>query len=301
MQTPIRIGGLTENNDIIMMLSQAIHDYQSNTEQQILLPPASNKSFINLLMDNKIDIAICHHTPQGDNNPELACRELFKANMLAFVESTHRLAGRSSISLNDLKDELFVHLTSTYAESGWSTIIEACKAHGFTPHSYPVDEQGIASCFIQPLGDSILVLQEGVMSSNLLALNRYVCLPIEGDDVHFTNCAYYRKADEDRLLPLLRCLANCTSAELDADIAHEEQIDATYLKAACAKVAKLYELTENELTAMANFVQGTPIDSLCEKFKMSRIEVGDMLASVYAKVGVSDRQSLIEFIHSDTK
>lgn len=297
-QTPIRISGLTENNDIIMMLSQAIHSYQSSTEQQILLTPASSKSFIDLLCDNKIDIAICHQNSQGDSNPLLKSLELFQADMLAFVEPDHRLANRTSISIDDLKDEVFVHLTSTYAEYGWLTLLNVCKAHGFTPRSYPVDEQGIASCLILPLGGSVLVLQKGIISSNLLFSNRYVCLPIVDEDVSFSNCAYYREADEERLLPLLRCLSACVSSASDDNALNENTSNITRFKNACAHMTERYSLSENESIAMAGFIQGTSIDTLCERLKLSREKVGDLLASVYAKVGVASRQGLVDAITS---
>lgn len=297
-KAPIRISGLMENNDIIMMLSQAIHAYQSSTEQQILLTPASSKSFVDLLCDGDIDLAICHRNPQGGNNPELGCTELFEADMLAFVEANHRLADRSSISLSELKDELFVHLTSPYAEYGWSTIVEVCKAHGFIPRSYPVDEQGIASCFILPLEDSVLVLQEGIISSNLLSTNRYVCLRIEDDNARFSNCAYYRKSDESNLKPLLQCLTACVSASSDGVLGNRAQSDAAEFKDVCARIAHQYVLTEQELIAMTDFAQGMPIDTLCEKLKLSRVHVGDLLASVYEKVGVTNRQELFKAITS---
>lgn len=295
-KAPIRISGLTENNDIIMMLSQAIHAYQSSTEQQILLAPASSKPFIDLLCDGDIDLAICHRSPRGDSNPELNCMELFRAKMLAFVENDHRLADRTSISIDDLKDELFVHFTSTYAEYGWLALLDACKAHGFTPRSYPVDEQGLASCFILPLEDSVLVLQEGIMSSNLLSTNRYVCLPIEDDDAVFSNCAYYRKSDEKNLIPLLQCLAQQAIAESENLANGQANSSASSFKNTCLKLAEVYALDENELIAMTDFAQGSTIDTLCEKLKLSRVTVGDLLASVYAKVGVNNRQNLVDKI-----
>lgn len=297
-QTPIRISGLTENNDIIMMLSQAIHEYQSNMDQQILLIPASNRSFLDLLREDKIDIAICYRNQQGDNDPELARLELFQADLLAFVEPNHRLAHRATISLDDLKEEVFVHFTSAYAEYGWMALVEACKAHGFTPRSYPVDEQGIVNCLILPLGDSVLVLQKGVVASNLLFSNRYICLPIVDEDARFSNCAYYRKADEERLLPLLRCLIAHTSTEIDNGTPSQAQSDVTRFKAACVLLTEQCSLTENEQLAMTNFAQGATIDSLSEKLKLSRVEVGDLLVSVYEKVGVADRQSLFKAITS---
>ena len=295
-KTPIRISGLTENNDIIMMLSQAIHAYQSNTDQQIMLIPASSKSFIGLLCDDKIDIAICHRSPQGDSNPDIACMELFKADMLAFVDPSHRLANRTSVSIADLKDELFVHFTSAYAEYGWQALVDACKAHGFTPRSYPVDEQGIVNCVILPLDNSVLVLQKGILSSNLLLSNRYVCLPIIDDDALFSNCAYYRKADEEYLLPLLRCLAAYASPNPETDTPVETHSDTARFKAACQKIAEHFALTEDEQLAMTNYVQGTSIDALCERMKRSREAMGDILASVYAKTGATNRQSLFAII-----
>lgn len=297
-KAPIRISGLTENNDIIMMLSQAIHAYQSSTEQQILLTPSLSKSFIDLLSDGDIDLAICHRSPRGDSNPELNCMELFRARMLVFVEANHRLADRTSISINDLKDELFVHFTSTYAEYGWLALLDVCKAHGFTPRSYPVDEQGLASCFILPLEDSVLVLQEGIMSSNLLSTNRYVCLPIEDNDAVFSNCAYYRKSDEESLIPLLRCLAEQALAGTDNTANGQGSSNTSRFKSACLRLAEIYALDENELIAMTDFAQGTTIDTLGEKLKLSRVAVGDILASVYAKVGANDRQDLIDKINA---
>lgn len=295
-KAPIRISGLVENNDIMVMLSQAIHAYQSSAEQQILLTPASSKSFIDLLCDVDIDLAICHRSLKGDENPEIGHVELFKANMIAFVEASHRLADRSSVSLAELKDELFVHLTSPYAEYGWSNVVSACKAHGFTPRSYPVDEQGIANCFILPLEDSVLVLQEGIVSSSMLSNNHYVGLRIEDADALFSNCAYYRKSDEKSLRPLLECLGSSVEPEINDNSQAQIQTDSSQLKLACSKIADQYSLSENELIAMTDYVQGMSIDYLCEKLKLSRVNVGDLLASVYAKTGVSNRQGLMEAI-----
>ena len=49
---------------------------------------------------------------------------------------------------------------------------------------------------------------------------------------------------------------------------------------------------------MGDFAKGRSIDRIAADMAVSRIMVGDLLASVYKKTGVRDRQALIDRIEA---
>jgi len=87
----------------------------------------------NQLINGQLDVAI--FTSMQTNFPtELASRPLFETPLCAVVSSSHRLASRTSIPPEDLRDEPFVVLEHDTTLSGsWSFVHRFAMEYGFAP------------------------------------------------------------------------------------------------------------------------------------------------------------------------
>jgi DNA-binding transcriptional LysR family regulator len=82
--------------------------------------------------DGRIDLGILH-SPPADADRWLRVEPVYADSLVAAIPRTHRLAGRTRMTLANLADESFV-LFPRYAAPGlYDAIIACCRASGFSP------------------------------------------------------------------------------------------------------------------------------------------------------------------------
>ncbi|MGM7724634.1 LysR family transcriptional regulator [uncultured Metabacillus sp.] len=93
------------------------------------LRQGSYKFLIDSVINREIDLAFLGPVPQ--NIPEIEGTILFSENISALLPSTHPLASKKSILLNELRNDQFVLFPRGYILQ--EIVIEACKQAGFVP------------------------------------------------------------------------------------------------------------------------------------------------------------------------
>lgn len=290
-----KVTGMLQNVEVVGILSRATQLLQQANGATVSFSPATG-SFFSELESQRVDVAICHDDGELVNRNGISGVHLMDQPFVALVDSGHRLADRKSVSMDDLKNEIFVRLVSDYADGGWKAIAAVCRKHGFEPRTYPVMVSGgLVDCAALQLGDSVLVLQRDFMMGGMIFDSRYRALRIEDEDAVFHLSALYRTEDEKRVSFLIDALSAVTS---EVSAAGSDQVTSFQrpFKSRCEAVGRRFSLNESEQEAMTSFAKGNSIDRIGQEMGLSRMMVGDILASVYKKLAVSDRQELIDLV-----
>jgi len=68
------------------------------------------------------------------DTPDIIWDPFFIAQAYIFMSTTHPLAGRPNLKLEDLRDEGFVMISREEAPRSFDSAVALCRAHGFTPN-----------------------------------------------------------------------------------------------------------------------------------------------------------------------
>lgn len=107
-----------------------IFDFQSANHDHQLSTLLSNDTIIeNMLIENKLDFAIVGAAGTSD---QLEFFPLIRNDTLVVVHKDNPLSQRDSVSLEDLKDEVFLSSSADYNVT--KQLLAVCGALGFIPH-----------------------------------------------------------------------------------------------------------------------------------------------------------------------
>jgi DNA-binding transcriptional LysR family regulator len=95
----------------------------------------SSSEQIEAIKDGRLDLGLIN-TPVQESG--LVIHRTVREPFVAVVPAKHRLAGRTSIALHELKDEVFVFGARHFSPTYYDRFISACNAAGFSPN---VDHQ----------------------------------------------------------------------------------------------------------------------------------------------------------------
>lgn len=113
----------------VLILEKALLAFSAEHQGiQIKTIEASNKQLRHMLIERKIDLAICI---EGETSSSLEEKNLFRDTMVVCLSKKHRLASAKSISIVDLKDERFNFYTE--ASTLYNASVKLCRENGFTP------------------------------------------------------------------------------------------------------------------------------------------------------------------------
>ncbi|MWC29873.1 LysR family transcriptional regulator [Paenibacillus sp. MMS18-CY102] len=103
------------------------------------------QDMVTLLQRGEVDYCLSSPPVQGDG---IVCQIVFNDPILIAVPAGHRLASRSSVSLEELRDEWFVGVKRGY---GTRDLVDSiCEAAGFTPnYVYEGDEPARLSALVE--------------------------------------------------------------------------------------------------------------------------------------------------------
>lgn len=294
----VRVVGILQNGDVMGLLSRVARVARATDTATLSLLPTSLVSATAMVAAGEADVVIDHKGFSEDIDPSLERVELYSERLLALVEADHELAGRASLTIDDLRGRTLARLSGSYAEYGWANVRRVCMAHGFDPRNVPLIMEGMIDALTYPLDDLVLLLQRGMMPIDSFATVHRSCIPVTDDDALFTVCAYFRKDDAERLGPFLEVLRR-EAAHMGIDGDDGTSVQRGRFRGRCQALAQEIDLNESEEAAMRAFARGRSIDRIAEDLGLSRIMVGDLLASVYQKAGVRDRQGLLDRIEAE--
>ena len=124
--------GFTESASFREELTTALHRYRSLFPHvEISLEENRTGPLMDSLRQGGIDVAFVR-PPVGDDD-EIRFVLMSTEPMVVAVRKGHRLAGRRTVRLEELRDELFVLYARTTRSGLPETVISACEARGFSP------------------------------------------------------------------------------------------------------------------------------------------------------------------------
>lgn len=294
-QVPVRVGGMLQNGEVTNFLAVASSLLRREGPQGFSLVSSPGASFAEGLQRDEADLLLCHRTALLDDDSAIASKSLLKTPFIALVPSDGPLAEKPSVSMADLADIPIVQLVSDYA-GGWQTIERACRAHGFEPRRYPLVVTGFLDCLTEPLGDAALILQRLLLPGGFMDRDDLRVVPVTDDDAYFEPVAYYRRADEAGLAPLLGVFDRA-AAQVQRGVEQAGRpASSRPFQTRCHRLAQACGLNQTETEALIAFAKGRSLDRIGADMGLSRSMVGDTLARVYQKAGVHDKQELLDAI-----
>ena len=95
---------------------------------------AHHRSLTDILLSGASDI-IFDYASESDfaDNDNIGAIELAYIPWVALVGKEHRLANRTSIAVEDLREETLIKMEGTHVSGAWEFIERVCRAHGFEP------------------------------------------------------------------------------------------------------------------------------------------------------------------------
>lgn len=200
----LRIGGLLQNPKVMWTVASVLAQNENkDTDLTCSYHQVFSKPFSDLLTDRDIDILFAHQNEAGENvdNDEIMWIHLFIDQFVVVVSSSHPLAQKPAISLDELRDQTLIHLTGAYHSYGWSHIRSVCKNHGFDPLERSAYVQPGMDYSVIELRDDVFLLSQSSLAGQLFPRSdMYSCVPVQGEDAHFPIYVAFRKKNENQAL-----------------------------------------------------------------------------------------------------
>lgn len=293
----VRVGGMLRNGETLDILSKVTAALRAQER------PAARYQTVGVDVSPEslcgagapADVVISHS--HGSEPEGVSSVGLLRNPFVAIVEEGHPLAGRSEVSLAELEPYPISQLISGYDQAGWDFIRDVCERHGFEPRKYPIVVGDIPDLLTEPLGDAVLILTSSIFPGGLQPYAGRRTVRVTDPDAAFELRAYYRSADTGRLAGFLGVLAEA-AAQVQGQIDHPQAASQRPFQTRCRKLAEAKGLNASETEAMIGFAKGRSVDRIGAEMGLTRLMVGDLLASVYNKVGVRDKQDLLDAIEA---
>lgn len=161
--------------------------------------------------DKLLDLAIIRYADDF-SFPDLECLPFFNNEIFAVVPASHRLSGKKSIYLRELKDEKFVVLKRDVHENMNKLLCDACAVSGFSP-----DITFCANGFMSALATIATGVCVGLLPRNIAnaAIPGYVYLPINGGNYCVESACVYRRNEKNAsVIELAEKIKLCYSNEI---------------------------------------------------------------------------------------
>lgn len=148
-----------------------------------------------LLESESVDIVFDYGTEEDfADNSFITTTPIGHLPWVAIVSKEHRLANRSSITIDDLRNETIIKMEGAHIADGWRFIERACQKHGFEPNTrkhYSMILTDLVTVTFS-MGDDVLILGTNFIQRIGLGLSP-LCkqIPIEDEMANFPIAAIY--------------------------------------------------------------------------------------------------------------
>lgn len=163
-----------------------------------------NRDLRDMLSSEEVDL-IFDPVPDAEALNEQSIGKIHVANLrlVAIVDVNHRFAQCSSISIEELREEMLVKFEGIYLSRSWSHIEKACERRGFAPRTRSLHFSNVADMFAHcaRLGSSVLVVGQNFkdrIPSGIASFCR--AIPIEDDDAVIPLYFLFRRDNDNRVL-----------------------------------------------------------------------------------------------------
>ncbi len=152
------------------------------------------------LAENKIDLIVdVEHVGAYTGVPGFEKSYLTSVPLLAVVKADHPLAGRSSVTMDELADELIMHPTGSMEIQQGAQIIEAVfAAHGINIHKHIFYAKTWDDFATADYGDSVFVMPRSLFSRQLFgsSFSTLCGIPLSDPEARFSYCVVCRQGEK---------------------------------------------------------------------------------------------------------
>ncbi|UIB01114.1 LysR family transcriptional regulator [Desulfovibrio desulfuricans] len=159
-----------------------IRFHEFNTKRQLIA-----------LKNNQIDISITRGADTA-HSEGLEQITLHKAELFAVIPAAHRLSGKKTLNLDEMKDDQFVTLSEKFFPFYNSTMTAICKNAGFIPRIGFSANGYVAALATIAAGSCVGIFPRGIVNS---IIPGYVYIPIRARD-NFIDITCYLRNGENR-------------------------------------------------------------------------------------------------------
>lgn len=200
----LSVSGLTNEEIIMEVLGRTISAlYPEYGNSFLEVKACHSRQPLDLIKDDSVDVIFDYMDPSDIEDSSIQAHVLGRYDWFALVSSSHRLAAKSSITLNDLEQETLIKIEGTNMGEAWRFIERACLRHDFSPkfrqhYSMRLGDLLSASSMLE---NDVFIVGSSFMKRIEAGLTT-LCkiLPIADEDAFFPISAIYSL---DRFNPLL--------------------------------------------------------------------------------------------------
>ena len=163
---------------------------------------------------------------QYPNSERLIFKDLYMEPLVLLANCHHPLAGRNDLTINDIKDEVFMNITGVYRQALWSHFTNICGKYGFTPKTtntvYSQTESSLM--VLQQLNEGIIVAGKSISSNSF---RNIASIDLNGKDCYFSVCQVYKPENNK---PVIQEFYSCFKEHVgktgwDSDNFYDNKLD----------------------------------------------------------------------------
>ena len=155
-----------------------IRFHEFNTNRQLIA-----------LKNNHIDISITRgsDTASGEDFEQIT---LYKTELFAVIPASHRLSGKKSLNLDELKDDQFIELSEKLFPFFNKAIASMCQNAGFSPRIVFSANGYVAALATIATGSCVGIFPRSIVNA---IIPGYVYIPLRSKDNFIDISCYLRK------------------------------------------------------------------------------------------------------------
>lgn len=132
MKRTLRLGFLSPFLDDL--IAPVVREFQQrHARSKVSLFDLAPRAQLDRLRLRELDLGILANL-EDEERKQFEVRTLSRHRFIAAIPSSHRLAGRKSLKLSELKNDKWVSLSNAYFPKRREFLISTCEKAGFTPH-----------------------------------------------------------------------------------------------------------------------------------------------------------------------
>ena len=196
---PVRVDGVLFDGTVGSIVSLAALLISRDGLAPLSTMHHEETSPVELLINGEIDMALSSIDDAEASELGLVRHPLIEVPFVAILDRNHPLAERSSLRMEELSAETFIHFVDKYAQAAWNNIADYCRRHGFEPRTRPVVGNVANYMAVQPEG-SVLIQQANLRQLRFMEESGTVAVvPISDKDACFFIDCIVREKDAKRL------------------------------------------------------------------------------------------------------
>lgn len=204
LKPPLRFDGHFDEIDISSFVSATTLVMREKYDKRASFDSKPAQSFVDRLNEGEIDAFIGYIDPLELEGTGLVSIPFMRDKLVAVMESDHRLSKCESISLDDLKEEVFIRCGGDLTDPPWKQIRQIILSHGYTPKTRHVPCTNEIDFFTTPFMGGILLWKRTYRQLGLLlAAGKHACIPLSDEDACLTVWMVFKQESQQKMQPFL--------------------------------------------------------------------------------------------------